>query len=215
MQYAIVSDIHANLRALEIVWNALEAEGLAGHTVLNAGDSVGYGPDPEACVRFLRECSICVSVKGNYDKNIAVFPKREAAYRLKWGLLRPDKFQTIKDSSMAITDKSRHWLFELPAEAHLTLETVPILVTHYAPGSKEGIGTWTPDTRLVELAVNTEAKVVVCGHTHTPFVRRAGGILWINPGSLGLSWDDSHYCYAVLTLEPGLPPAAELRQVIR
>ena len=100
----------------------------------------------------------------------------------------------------------------MPAEAHLTLDGFPVVVTHYSPGSKEGLGAWTPDARLAELAAATEAKVVVCGHTHTPFVRRIGGVLWVNPGSLGRDFGGKARC-AVLTLEPGLPPSAELRFV--
>lgn len=210
MQYAIFSDIHADLSALQAVWSTLEADGLTERPLFNAGDTVGYGPDPELCVRFLRQHPNVVSVEGNYDKNVALFPKREVAYRLKWGLVRPEKFETLAESSAAITDDTRHWLSDLPAEVSVTLDTVPIFMSHYSPGSKEGIGTWTPDSRLEELAENTKAKVVVCGHTHTPFIRHVGGILWVNPGSLGRDIS-GQYRYAVLNLTPGLPPSAELK----
>ena len=211
VRYALLSDIHADLAALQAVWNALDANGLTGdRPVLNAGDTVGYGADPEACVQFLRERPHCVSVKGNYDKNVALFPEREAEYRLKWGLLRPDKFRTIQHSSAAISDSTRQWLANLPAEVSVTLEGAAVVVTHYSPGGKEGIGVWTPDARLAEMAQHTEAEVVVCGHTHTPFVRRVGGVLWVNPGSLGRDTGGKRR-YAVLTLEAGLPPSAALR----
>ena len=210
MQYAIFSDIHGNLAALETVWNALKVAGLTERPILNAGDTVGYGQAPEACVQFLRARPHCVCVKGNYDKNVALFPDREAEYRKKWGRSRPDKFEALRQDSAVISEETRHWLLNLPAEVTLTLSDVPVFLTHYAPGSKEGIGTWTTDARLAELASNTDAEVVVCGHTHTPFVRRAGGILWINPGSLGRSVDNK-YRYAVLTLASGLPPSAELK----
>lgn len=210
MQYAILSDIHADLNALRAVWDTLEQSGLTQRAVLNAGDTVGYGPDPEACVQFLRQQPSCVSVKGNYDKNVALFPKCEAEYRKKWAKSRPDKFQTIRDSSAAISDDTRQWLSDLPAEAELALDGVPTIITHYSPGSKDGLGTWTPDARLAELAETTDAKIVVCGHTHTPFVRRVGGILWVNPGSLGRDFNGRSR-YAVLTLEPGLPPSAQLK----
>ena len=210
MQYAILSDIHADIHALQAVWSAFDAGGLTKRPVLNAGDTVGYGPNPQACVQFLREHPNCVSVKGNYDKNVALFPECEAEYRKKWAKSRPDKFQTIRDSSAAISDDTRQWLSDLPAEVSLTLEGSPIVVPHYAPGSKEGLGAWTPDARLAELAETTDAKIVICGHTHTPFVRRVGGILWINPGSLGRDFNGRSR-YAVLTLEPDLTPSAELR----
>ena len=212
MQYALFSDTHGNLTALQAVWDVLESAGLTDRPVLNAGDTVGYGPDPESCVRFLQERPECVSVRGNYDKNVALFPEREAEYRKKWGVSRPDKFAAIERDSAAISGSTRRWLSGLPAEAALTLEGVSTVLTHYSPGSKEGIGKWTPDTRLAELAAETTAKIVVCGHTHTPFVRRVGGILWVNPGSLGRDLDGK-YRYAILTLTPGLPPSALLKEV--
>jgi putative phosphoesterase len=210
VQYAILSDIHGNLDALEAVWNALETAGLTKLPVLNAGDSVGYGPAPEACVRFLRARPEIVTVKGNYDKNVGLFPEREAEYAKKWDRSRPEKFEALRDGSAAISEETRRWLLDLPAEVVLTLSDVRVFLTHYAPGSKEGLGIWTSDDRLAELAPNTDAKIVVCGHTHTPFVRNVGGILWVNPGSLGRSFD-GRFRYAILTISPGLPPTAELK----
>lgn len=212
MRVGIFSDTHGNLSALQAVWAALEAGGLADGLVLNAGDNVGYGPDPEGCVRFLRERPNVVGVKGNYDKNVALFPEREAEYRKKWVKTRPEKFAAIQRDSELISDETRRWLLELPAEASLTLEGVPLLMTHYSPGSKVGIGSWTSDADIAEMAHNTDARVVVCGHTHTNFAKEIGGVLWLNPGSLGRSWDH-RVRYAVLTLTAGQPPSAALKIV--
>ena len=212
MRVGIFSDIHGNLSALQAVWTALEAEGLADGLVLNAGDNVGYGSDPEGCVRFLRERPNIVGVKGNYDKNVALFPKREAEYRKKWAKTRPEKFAAIQQDSEIISDDTRHWLLALPAEVPLTLEGIPLLMTHYSPGSKVGIGSWTSDADIAEMAHNTDARVVVCGHTHTDFAKEIGGVLWVNPGSLGRSWDRK-VRHAVLTLTAGQPPSAALKIV--
>ena len=210
MQYGVFSDIHGNLSSLEAVWRALEAAGLTNRPVFNAGDTVGYGDAPEACVRFLRARPTIVNVRGNYDKHVAVFPEREAEYRKKWGRSRPEKYEAIRRDSEAVSDETRQWLQDLPGEFETTLDGVPVLMTHYAPGSQEGLGRWTPDSRLAELAQITTAQVILCGHTHTPFVRAVGGVLWVNPGSLGRSWD-GRFRYTVLTLEPGLLPSAQLK----
>ena len=210
MQYAVFSDIHGNLVALEAVWNALESAGLTDSLVFNAGDVVGYGDAPEACVRFLRSRPAIVTVRGNYDKHVAVFPEREAEYRKKWGRSRPEKYEAIRRDSEAVSEETREWLGALPTEFETTLERTSALMTHYAPGSKEGLGSWTTEIRLGELAQATTARVVLCGHTHTPFVRAVGGVLWVNPGSLGRSYD-GRFRYAVLTLEHGLPPKAQLK----
>jgi len=210
VQYGVFSDIHSNLGALQSVWRTLDSAGLTDRLVFNAGDVVGYGDAPEACVRFLCARPVIVTVRGNYDKHVALFSEREAEYRKKWGRSRPEKYEAIRRDSEAVSDQSRQWLDDLPGEVEMTLDGVPILMTHYAPGSKEGLGRWTPDSRLRELAQTTTAQVVICGHTHTPFVRAVGGVLWVNPGSLGRSWD-GRFRYAVLTLEHGLPPTAQLK----
>lgn len=210
MQYAVLGDIHGNFAALQTVWRALEDAGLTGRTVLNSGDSVGYGDSPEACVEFLRAHTEIISVRGNYDKGVAQFPERSGEYYKKLAKSRPEKLAALRRDSAAISAASREWLRDLPAEVEFSLEEVPLLITHYAPGRKEGLGSWTPDLRLEELAAETSARVVICGHTHTPFVRSVGGVLWINPGSLGRSFDNRIH-YAILTLESGKEPSATLQ----
>ncbi len=210
MQYGVFSDIHGNYDALEAVWHTLGKSGLVAGPVLNAGDNVGYGDAPEACVQFLQARPNIVTVRGNYDKNVAQFPERDAEFRKKWGRARPEKYEALRQDSAVVSEASREWLLELPTESELTLDGVRVLITHYAPGSKEGLGRWTSDARLRELAQDTSAQVVVCGHTHTPFVRDVGGVLWVNPGSLGRSWD-GRARYAVLTLAEGQAPSAELK----
>ena len=103
VQYGVFSDVHGNLSALEAVWSDFGAAGLTDQTIFNAGDVVGYGESPEACVRFLRARPTVVTVRGNYDKNVALFPEREAEYRKKWGKARPEKYDAIRRDSEAIS----------------------------------------------------------------------------------------------------------------
>lgn len=213
MQLGVISDIHGNSDALQAAWTLFEQENLTEAIVLNAGDSVGYGDDPEGCARFLQAHPNIVTVQGNYDKHAARFPEKQAEYRKKWGKSRPEKLAAIARDSETISDETRAWLLALPEERELTLEGHKVILTHYAPGSKEGLGRWTPDARLAELASRTDAQIVVCGHTHTPFARSVGGILWLNPGTLGRSYFASPPAFAVLTLIPDAPPTAELRRL--
>ena len=64
MRYLIVSDLHANLEALEAV--VREAEGQYDR-VLCCGDLVGYGADPNAVVEWVR-ANCTVVVRGNHDR---------------------------------------------------------------------------------------------------------------------------------------------------
>ena len=67
MRYLILSDIHANITALDTVLKA--AEGRWDKAVC-LGDIVGYGPDPNEAVERVRELG-CVTIRGNHDKAIA------------------------------------------------------------------------------------------------------------------------------------------------
>ena len=213
MEYGVFSDIHGNLAALKSVWDALTKAGLTdGRPVLNAGDNVGYGDAPEECVRFLCARPEILTVQGNYDKNVALFPEKQAEYQKKWAKKRPEKYEALRRDSAEITVRTRAWLLGLPQEREFELNRVRLLLTHYAPDSKEGLGRWTPDIRLRELGARTDAQVVLCGHTHSPFVRRGGDTLFVNPGTLGRSWFGGP-SYAILTLAPDAPPEAQIRQV--
>ncbi len=64
MKYAIISDIHANLEALEAVRQ--EIERISPDAVLCLGDLIGYGGNPNECVRIAREMADHV-VAGNHD----------------------------------------------------------------------------------------------------------------------------------------------------
>ncbi len=64
MRVAILTDIHANLPALEAVLEAIDAEGIETRWCL--GDVVGYGAQPDECVELVSErCELCLV--GNHD----------------------------------------------------------------------------------------------------------------------------------------------------
>lgn len=65
MRYLIISDIHANLEALEAV---LDAAAGAWDRVLVLGDLVGYGADPNAVVDRVRALNPLAVIRGNHDK---------------------------------------------------------------------------------------------------------------------------------------------------
>ena len=62
MRVAVLSDIHANLAALDAVLAAIPSVDEVWHL----GDVVGYGPDPDEVVARLRELG-AIGVRGNHD----------------------------------------------------------------------------------------------------------------------------------------------------
>lgn len=211
MQIGIFSDVHGDLDGLLRVWSALDKAGLTEQTVLNGGDNVGYGPSPEACIAFMRDRPQIVCVRGNYDANVAVFPDREADFRAKWKRSRPEKYRAIREDSDAISKDARRWLCSLPKEARVAVGGRTILLTHYAPGAKMGIFPETPEPVLAVMAQAARADVVACGHTHVPFVRCVGGVMFVNPGAVGRG--NGSASFAILDLPAGEPPSARLFRI--
>jgi diadenosine tetraphosphatase ApaH/serine/threonine PP2A family protein phosphatase len=68
MRYAIFSDIHANLEALEAVLAKIDelAHEEPIEQIWFLGDLVGYGPDPNECILKLRERTDVI-IAGNHD----------------------------------------------------------------------------------------------------------------------------------------------------
>ncbi len=65
MRYAVISDVHSNLEALEAVLSSIEEERV--DAIVSLGDIVGYGADPVECISIMREMEPVVSLVGNHD----------------------------------------------------------------------------------------------------------------------------------------------------
>ena len=64
-KYAILSDIHANADALEVVLE--KCRELAVDKYVSLGDVVGYNAEPERCMKMVRDLNVCAKVRGNHD----------------------------------------------------------------------------------------------------------------------------------------------------
>ncbi len=70
--YAVISDLHANLPALEAVFADIDQHGVT--EVICLGDVVGYGPFPLECLRLVRERAK-VTLLGNHDEALLTEPQ--------------------------------------------------------------------------------------------------------------------------------------------
>ena len=69
--FAIISDIHSNLAALETVLADIEQRGV--NEIICLGDVIGYGPNPRECLDLVREkCRLCIM--GNHDHAVLYEP---------------------------------------------------------------------------------------------------------------------------------------------
>lgn len=192
---ALISDVHANLPALEAV--LADAESRGASVVMNAGDLTGYGPFPDEVISLVRSRHI-MSVIGNYD--LSVLSK-------KWKKGKPGSREKQIAKRWAYHNISREnldWLISLPRELRITVRGIPLLVTHGSPDSiTEYLDNETPETRFRAIAANTSARLIITGHSHRASAREVDGVWFVNTGSVGRSEDgDPRACYALLTLDP-------------
>ena len=187
MTVLVVSDIHANLAALDVVLR--EPHDL----LLCLGDLVGFGPEPAACVRLVREARSIV-VQGDHDRAAA-----EGR-----GARHADGLQQLAVATAAIGARDigpeeRAYLGSLPRWAITVDPGLRCLLVHGTPGDLL-YGTvdlsrsdWPPDLRGVR------ADLILVGQAHRQFDRTFGTTRVICPGSVGLPLDgDPRAAYAVI-----------------
>jgi len=108
MLYAIISDIHANLEALDVVLADVSAR--RPDAVLCLGDFVGYGPDPVACVERVRPL-LRAAVLGNHDA--AALETRDAVA----AKFNPFAYEAVVWTRRQLTPAVRGYLDGLPQRA--------------------------------------------------------------------------------------------------
>jgi len=199
MKVALIGDVHANLPALEAVFD--HARGERVEAVWNVGDFVGYNAFPEEVVQRLR-AEGAISVIGNYDLKVLRFPSKDRKWRVT---KRPEKWLAFKWAYENLTEESRAYLASLPRDVKLNAAGRRVMLTHGSPASvSEHLYFDTPEGRLRELAALAQADLIVVGHSHVAFSRRVDDVWFVNTGSVGRQDDgDPRAGYAVLELDAG------------
>ena len=166
MTYLILSDIHANLEALETV---LAAAGPYEHALV-LGDLVGYGANPNEVVHRLRALPSVTFIRGNHDKVGA-------------GVETVDSFNhlarhAISWTATELTPENRQWLAAMPAGPALIDDVVEIC--HGSPFDEDAYIFDDLDVRRAMAAASRP--LCLFGHTHVPAAfRLADTLLPVGP----------------------------------
>ena len=153
MRYLVLSDIHANLEALDAV---LDTAGEGWDTVLVLGDLVGYGADPNAVVDRVRAIRNATVIRGNHDK-VGAGLESVAGFN---HLAR----QAIVWTTKALTPANRAWVAALPAGPLVVDATVEIC--HGSPFDEDVYIFDDLDARRSFGVM--QRPLCVFGHTHVP-----------------------------------------------
>lgn len=209
---AALSDVHGNVTALETVLADVARE-KPDHIVV-AGDLVLNGPEPAAAVDALRDAAGTGAsvIAGNTDVAVADFDYAAAFPWMTDGV--PDAIAAAAEwAHDALGDERVEWLRALPSERRLrTDDDTLVLVCHASPGSQTaGLDQNLDPSVTIERLARTDARVIICGHTHLPEVRDLGFKVIVNAGSAGYVFDgDPTASWALIEIDEG-----EVRAEIR
>ena len=206
MRFAIFSDVHANLEALEAVLADARQRKCTHFVCL--GDVVGYNANPTECIERVRELD-CPTVKGNHDEQASISTSSTDFNELAE--------RAIKWTRDQLTEKDKQWLRDLPFQKRVRDFTI-VHATLDTPTQ------WGYVFNNIDAAASfTYQRTTVCffGHTHVPmaFIRDEG-VRWelidhvrieptskyfINVGSVGQPRDGNwRAAYCVYDIENNL-----------
>jgi predicted phosphodiesterase len=205
MRLAVLSDIHANLAALDAVSDALGPV----DELWVLGDIVGYGPQPNEVIRRLQELG-ARAVTGNHDG--AAIGTVDASW------FNPDAQAALQWTTTVLDENSRADLAALPE----VRRDGDLTAVHGSP--REPIWEYITDGAIAAANLSAfDTRRCLFGHTHLPIIYRADGIHMtvipatpsspialdarrdlINPGSVGQPRDGNpEASYLVLDTEAG------------
>jgi predicted phosphodiesterase len=209
MRVAVLSDIHANLHALEAVWRDLEAQ--RPEAIYCLGDLVGYGAFPNEVVGFLRQSEI-PTVLGNYDEGVG-FDLHECGCAYRTAAERARGEASLQWSRAHTSPDHKAYLRSLVPNIRMGESRPTLLLVHGSPRKiNEYVYEDRPAATFERLAALAGTDVLLFGHTHLPYVKRVGRTLFVNAGSVGKPrGGDPRAVYALVDL--GRVPTVEFRRV--
>ena len=179
---AFFSDVHANLPALKAVLT--DIDNVRVDEIFCLGDLVGYGPWPNETVELIRERDI-PTIMGNYDEGVGnerdncgcAYPDPEEAELGK---------KSLRWTQQQIKSDNREFLASLPESRDLKAAGWLFKLVHGSPRRiNEYLYVDRPASSLDRLFAEEYMDVLVCGHTHLPYIRYLNEGIVINDGSAG------------------------------
>ena len=209
MKYAVISDIHGNLPALEAVLEDARRQGIT--RFLFAGDYCISGPRPDECVSAIREIPDKAAIRGNEEKYLENLVGRDPT---QW---TDGQMQISYWTFRNMRKENLDYVLSLPHRAELKCNGLKIRMAHSSvdfvgtypfwtwnsvtiaernrlPGADpekilaDIAGEWDRDPAFLEAVSELEEGVYIFGHSHIQWSYKVKGkdVWLINPGSCGL-----------------------------
>jgi len=219
MRVAVISDMHGNDLAFEVVEDDIQKQNV--DQIVCLGDAIQGGPQPAQVVQRLRRLN-CPVVMGNADawliSGLETADEGIPAERLK-------KMGEVRDWSLSqLTEDDIDFIAKFQPTITINLgHGLDLLCFHGSPVSFDDvILPAAPEQEFQKFLGAYSNHILTGGHTHAQQIRRIGDLFFFNPGSVGFAYshnqpDDDFRAdpwaeYAILTVANG-QPSLEFRRV--
>lgn len=210
MRIAVLADVHGNLPALEAVLSHLDEQGGADE-IWVLGDLAVFCPYPAEVLERLVALPRARFLQGNTDRYLVTGerPRWIAEDESQWKAMAAALKERDANFRWTLERLTYEWysfLRELPFLQRLNLDGYGTIIGVHASLAGDEAGIWADTTQpeLRDLLADTDASLLLCGHTHHQLERWLGDVRVLNAGSVGLPLDgDQRAGYAILDLDGG------------
>ncbi len=157
MKYAILSDIHANLEALNVVMDKCAQCGVEKYVCL--GDVVGYNANPSECLEILRKVDLIGCVKGNHDEYASSEDEEMVGFN-------PHAREAVLWTKSHLSEEQQRWLAALPMKK--TIRGTNMTIVHATLDSPEAWGYIFDVHHATDNFSYQFTQLCFCGHSHVP-----------------------------------------------
>lgn len=181
MKTLILSDIHANIVALETIW----AQENDSDLILCTGDLVDYGPFPKEVLDWVRAHGV-ICTQGNHDRWVAQNYREGKTLEKVAAIDRAWVHYTVG----LLAEADVLWLEQLPRARTVDLDEVAYGLTHLYQEYEEIVSLHAFHD-FINATFDGAPSRVIFGHTHRQSIRYlSNDHLWLNPGSVSYRRQD-------------------------
>jgi putative phosphoesterase len=155
LRYAIISDIHSNLEALNAVLSYLKTNPV--DSIISCGDITGFGPEPHECIEKLRALPNFRSVEGNHDAALCG--------KINSDDFNEDSLYSLEANKLLVTPDDVKYLKSLPE----SISENDTLFVHGSPRKRLTEYLFMMDKFRLNMSSFNES-VCFIGHTHHPLI---------------------------------------------
>ncbi|MBQ9688387.1 metallophosphoesterase family protein [bacterium] len=200
MKIAVISDIHGNLQALDVVLEDINAENC--EKILCLGDLVMAGPQPKETLNKIRSLDNIEIIQGNTDEMVAHADIATPMVKKVFPIMG----NALENDAKLLNDEELNFLDSLPKQKEVELEGIKLLMVHGSPRKNdENIFPNLNIEEVEQMIEGVSANVILCGHTHIPCgYQTNNNKTVVNVGSVGRPFtEEPQSCYVVAEINNG------------